>query len=275
VRFKKTLIAVTACVVMVTISIAAASSRAQGPHFQLKWQSDFTQAAPLGSFSGCDHNADSNNSTSYCSGLPSSLQSQWWAYPSSWPDTAESGQLGHFSVGGHYDPAQTVWISGGQMHIRMFRGTSGVHSAAVVPKAAMGMKYGEFTETFEVSKVAAGYKSAHLLLPTGNAAYEIDFPENSWDKTFCAFDHHPDGSKNSYCPADATWTSWHTTKIVWMPGSASFYLDGKLIGKSLTSPDVPMEWVIQNESSTDGESAAANSSAQINISNVAVYSYVP
>jgi hypothetical protein len=210
----------------------------------------------------------------YCSGLPSSLQSQWWAYPYAWPDTAGSGQLGHFPVGGHYDPSQTVWISGGEMHIRMFRDTSWVHSAAVIPRATIGMKYGEFTETFRVSKVATGYKSAHLLRP-GTAPYEVDFPEGSWDKTICAYDHHPNGAQDSYCPAGATWTSWHTTTIVWVPGSVSFYLDGKLIGRSSTSPDVQTPFIIQNESSTDGESAGVNTSAQLDISHVAVYSYVP
>ena len=38
-------------------------------------------------------------------------------------------------------------------------------------------------------------------------------------------------------------------------------------------PDQPMSWIIQNESALNGELAPENSSGQLNISNVAVYTY--
>jgi hypothetical protein len=91
---------------------------AGSPLWQLKWQTDFPQAAPLGSFSGCD-NYD-RTPAAFCSGLPASVRSQWWAYPTGWPDTATEG---HMRLGGYYDPAHTVSISDGQMHIRLFRDT--------------------------------------------------------------------------------------------------------------------------------------------------------
>ena len=48
----------------------------------------------------------------------------------------------------------------------------------------------------------------------------------------------------------------------------------KLIGQSTRDVmDVPATWVIQNESSLDGESAAPNSSAQMNISSASAYAY--
>ena len=63
----------------------------------------------------------------FCSGLPANLQSQWWAYPTGWPDTATETDL---RLGGYYDPARTISISGGQMHIRLFRDTGPIHSAS-------------------------------------------------------------------------------------------------------------------------------------------------
>ncbi len=154
---------------------ASASVEAAGsPLWQLKWQTDFPQPAPLGSFTGCD-NYD-RTPAAFCSGLPTSVRPQWWAYPTGWPDTATEGRM---RLGGYYDPAHTISISGGQMHIRMFRDTGPIHSATVVPKAAIG----------------------------------------------------------------------------------------------LTVPDEPMSWIMQNETALNGEIAPENSSAQLNISYVAVYTY--
>lgn len=249
-----------------------AAHGAAGPTWKLKWSTDFPTSARLGQFSGCDNNV--NSSDAYCSNLPASLRSQWWAYPYGWPDTATERK---YSLGGYYDPAHTIWISGGQMHIRLFRATNWIHSAAVVPKAANGVKYGEFIETFSVSQATPGYKSAHLLWPTGaSQGYEVDFPENTWATSICAYAHSPvQASQTSFCP-DVNWTGWHTSEIQWAPGSLTFYLDGKQIGHVTGSwvPDENMAWIIQNESALNGATAAENSSAQINISHVAVYSYV-
>jgi hypothetical protein len=239
----------------------------------LKWQTNFSESAKLGSFSGCNNN--DGTPAAYCSGLPAALQSQWWAYPYPWPDTATEEGL---PLGGYYDPSETVWISGGQMHIRMFRTTQWIHSAAVVPKAAIGMLYGKYVERFSVSPdPSPGYKSAHLLWPSGSALVdsELDFPEGNWNSTICAYVHSPaESSVFNFCPA-VTWTAWHTSEIDWTPNSLTFYLDCNEIG-SVTGqwvPDEPMSWTLQNESALLGAEAPENSSAQINISSVAVYSY--
>jgi hypothetical protein len=248
-----------------------ASQPSSAPSWTLKWSTDFPTSVRLGQFSGCDNNV--NSADAYCSNLPASLRSQWWAYPSGWPDTATER---NYPVGGYYDPAHTVWISGGQMHIRLFRTNSWVHSAALIPKAADDVKYGKFIETFSVSQVSPGYKSAHMLWPTGTGQdYEVDFPENAWDAGICAYSHSTyQADQASFCP-NVGWTGWHTSEIDWAPGSLTFYLDGRQIGH-LTGNWVPatnMSWIIQNESALTGPPAAKNSSAQINISHVAVYSY--
>ena len=245
-------------------------SPARGGPWKPVWSSDFTVSARLGSFGG-----GGNGSSVHAPDLPSALQGQWGAYPSGWPDTAT--QRG-YPVGGYYDPARTAWISGGQLHMRMYRGASGpVHSAALVPLAARDRTYGKYVETFRVSQMAAGYKSAHLLWPSSGdqntSSFEVDYPENEWDTGISAYVHDGDAPQQVF-PANASWGSWHTTEIDWTPHRLAFFMDGKLIGATTSGvPNVPMDWIIQNESALNGESAAPNSSAQIDISHVAYYSY--
>lgn len=226
---------------------------------------DFTLPVALGSFHGCDHNADTPRA--YCSGLSGWYRENWWAYPDDWPDTAT--QRG-YPVGGFYDPAHTVWADGGRLHLRMFRDATGpVHSAAIVPKALIGARYGTFSERFRVSTVSPGYKSAHLLWPVSNdscAGCEIDFPEGEWTSTISAFTHPKGGGGQDSFDAHAGWSDWHTTTIDWAPGHVRYYLDGHLVGHSTRRvPDQPMTWVLQNESALDGDSAAPRSWAQIDI----------
>ena len=245
------------------------SLASRGP-WKLVWSTHFPASAPLGSFGG-GGNGPSVNAPD----LPSALQSQWGAYPAGWPDTATQRD---YPVGGYYDPAHTVWVSGGQLHIRMYREASGpVHSAALVPLAAQDRMYGKYVETFRVSQIAAGYKSAHLLWPSNGdqntTSFEVDYPEDEWDTGISAYVHDGDDPQQSF-PANANWGSWHTTEIDWTPHRLAFFMDGKLIGATTSGvPDVPMDWIIQNESALNGESAAPNSSAQIDISHVAYYSY--
>ena len=149
----KRIIAVITALIFATMTAAftsvAQSSAAANPSWKLRFSTSFSTAAPLGSFSGC-----SNWGADICTGLPKTLQSSWWAYPAGWPDTATERNYG---LGGYYEPQRTVWISGGQMHIRMFRGTGSVSSAAVVPRASINKMYGRYTVTARVSQVTAGY----------------------------------------------------------------------------------------------------------------------
>jgi beta-glucanase (GH16 family) len=197
------------------------------------------------------------------------MRANWWAYPKGWPDTATQRR---YPVGGIYDPATTLWISGGTLHIRMWRGPSGpIHSATVVPKRLMGQRYGRYEERWRVVKAATGYKSAHLLWPVNDNACpncEIDFPELEWTGTVAAFMHRKNsigGDQDGY-DTGKQWTAWHTTAIEWKRGDVRFYLDGKLVGHSTKAvPDTPANWDIQNESALNGDRAAPNSSAQMDI----------
>jgi len=249
-----------------------AATAAVGSPWRLVYSTNFQVNAPLGSFSGC------KISTGYtCSGLPKALRGQWWAYGDGWPDTAT---VRHLKVHGYYSPSTTVWIAGGMMNIRMWRGTGTgtVHSAAVLPKAALGKEYGKYVVTFRVPDPVPGYKSADLLWamksPTGGTAHEIDFPEGGWGLPFKAFIHYP--SNRPQFAANASFnSSWNTTVLEWSPHGVSFYCNGKLIGSASGNvADVPMRWVLQNETEDNGTAGPApNSSSTIQIKYVAYYSW--
>ena len=217
------------------------------------WRTDFAVAVPLGQF-------------------PGAVESQWGAYPSTWPDTAT--QRG-YAVHGYYDPATTTWISGGYLHLKMWRGTGSVHSATVYPKAASDVRYGRFIEVARVSKVTRGYKSAHLLWPVDNTHNEVDFPENEWTISPAAYVHYGTNGTTINFDTKVSWSDWHTYEIRWQPGVLAFYIDGKLIGRTTRGvPDVNMRWIIQNESALNGPSAPVNSYAQMDISYAEYDKYV-
>lgn len=229
------------------------TASADPAEWQRVWSTDFAVAVPLGQF-------------------PGAVGSQWGAYPSPWPDTAT--QRG-YAVHGYYDPATTTWISGGYMHIRMWRGTGNIHSAAVYPKVASDVKYGRFIEVVRVSQVTQGYKSAHLLWPVNNAySNEVDFPENEWSISPSAYVHYGADDSLSFA-TNVRWSDWHTYEIRWQPNLLSFYVDGKLVGRTTRGvPNVNMSWIIQNESALYGPSAPVNSHAQMDISYVEYDKYV-
>jgi len=237
--------------------------------WKLVYSTHFPVDAPLGSFSGC------KASTHICTGLPAALRSQWWAYPDGWPDTAAQR---HLAVSGYYSPSTTVWIAAGVMNIRMWRGTGSVHSAALLPKAAMGRIYGKYVETFRVPDPVRGYKSAHMLWavprPTDGSAYEIDFPEAGWGSDIRAFIHFAT-HRPYFFTTTAFNSKWHTSIIEWTPKGLWLYLDGKLVG-SLAGPvaDVPLRWILQNETQVNGTFPPVNSSSTMQIKYVAYYSWV-
>jgi hypothetical protein len=54
--------------------------------------------------------------------------------------------------------------------------------------------------------------------------------------------------------------------IEWKPGRISFILDGRTVGSSTDHvPNTAASWDIQNESALNGDRAAPNSSAQMDI----------
>ncbi|MFE0048131.1 glycoside hydrolase family 16 protein [Streptomyces albireticuli] len=245
---------------------AAPPAEAAAPEWHLRFADDFDTDVPRGSFSDCAHDPDTPRA--YCGGLTGAMRENWWAYPEGWPDTATQRGL---PVGGHYDPATTLSVSRGKLRIRLWRGrTGGVHSATVVPKKLMGLRYGRYEERWRVSHVSPGYKSAHLLWPVAKGGCaEIDFPELEWNATVAGFAHPAGCGRQFAVDTGARWSRWHTSVIEWRPGDLRFHLDGEEVGRTTREvPDAPMTWDIQNESALNGERAAPGSWSRIDIDHV-------
>jgi Glycosyl hydrolases family 16 len=280
---KKKLLALAAALIAVStmgslaVTGATSAHAASGPSFSLKWSTDFGSPVPVGSFSDC------SSSTFQCQGLKSvsaPVYRNLGAYPTGWPDTCanpdDSGICPNGAEGGYYEPQADVSISDHMMIIKESTNGSGVSSmAAMVPLQALNQTYGEFTETFRVTKETTGYKSAHLIVANANDPVynETDYPEGDWNSTFWAYQHNSGGG-NADSYQGTTFTAWNTTTIEWYPGHMIFLLNGKVIGSSTANVQkVPGIWVWQNENSTDGESAPANSTAEMEIKYAAVYTY--
>ncbi len=281
------LVLVLATVVVGLLFTSGSSSSACGPSgvcvpvgnvpgWNQIYETDFPGKVPVGAFSGCGYGTDA--AQTYCAGLRryGSYYDDWWAYPSGWPDTAQecienNDKCPYFDfhppVGGFYEPQDAVSVGGGAMHIRMHRPDTGGSNvvATVVPKACMDQLYGMYTERFKVIQEDPGFQSAHLFYQGG---FEIDFPENPYGTTISAYTH-PGGANFS---TRATWTQWHTSKIEWTSHAVSFYLDGRLVGTtSKDVPDIPMTWILQNESSIKGPYAQPGARAELDIAWVACY----
>jgi beta-glucanase (GH16 family) len=116
-----------------------------------------------------------------------------------------------------------------------------------------------------------GYKHVFMLWPgtgQGNSHGEIDYPEGKLtpEGVANAFMHYsPKPASNPKQDAYNTGMStagWHVYTIEWDPGSsaqsddyASFYVDGRLIGRSTGAkvPDGPMHYLMQFETYVAGQ----------------------
>ena len=228
---------------------------------------------PLGAFSDCDNAAETR--AAYCAGLRGAYRANWWAYPTGWRDTANDRGR---EVVGVYHPEDTVSVGpasdgDGRMRIRMWRPRDGgpVHAAAVVPRAVMQTKYGKYSARIKVTDVSPGYKSAWLHYGGG---CEMNHPEGEWTGGISAFHHPCGGGEQGTFPAKVDWTEWHTVSTEWTPGHVRFLVDGRQIGHDTRNvPDRPLSWVMQNESALEGPGAAPGSSAQLDITWVAAFTY--
>lgn len=246
--------------------------------FKQVFAEDFSgDTVPVGAFSDCDHNVDTADA--YCGGLADygKYADDWWAYPVGWDDTAKSGADGNGGApyGGTYRADKTVSVGGGYdgtgtMTVNMYRPDSGDDNyvAAVVPRKCMDRKYGKYSERFKVTKNDGGFKSAHLFYD-GN--YEMDFPENDYGDKISAYTHPGEDNFDT----GVAWTgSAHSTSIEWTPGHVKYYLDGKLVGDATKDiSDIPMSWILQNESSIVGPYADRGAHAELQTTWVTCYSY--
>ena len=195
--------------------------------------------------------------------------SRWNAYGPGWNDTS-----GH----GVYDANRTLSATNGMMDIFLHTEGTTRYVAAPSPKLPK-MTYGRYSIRFQ-SDSLAGYKAAWLLWPDDNvwpAHGEIDFPEGDLNSNFSAFSHFA-SSAGGQAPftLSATFSSWHTATIDWLPGKVVFYLDGKVVGTNTRSvPSTPMHWVLQTETALRATAPASNVAGHVRIDWVTAYAYTP
>ena len=250
-----------------------------GPFTQVFAEDFDGDTVPLGSFSDCNHHVDTPQAT--CEGLPEDYRSTFWAYPAGWYDTANPKNHSNGNdrtFGGEYRPDKTVYVTpdgfdgSGTLVVDMYRPESGDnHVAAVVPKKCMDQTYGKYTERFRVTRADPGFKLAHLFYQGG---YEMVFPEaggSFQDDTLEGFTH-PGGES---VDTGAAWLDvTHTTSIEWTPGEVRYYLDGALVLTATRQiSDVPMHWVLQNESALSGAYASVGAHATIATTWLTCYRY--
>ncbi|MFF0183510.1 glycosyl hydrolase family 16 [Streptomyces sp. NPDC005244] len=227
------------------------------PGWHQVWAENFNDTAvPVGSFSGCNNNAD--RPSAYCSGLKGKWRDTLWAYPSGWEDTANSGADGNGGApyGGTYEPQKTVSIGGGALRVAMYRPAGGGNNvvAAVVPKKCMNLRDGRYSARVRVTQAVPGFKSAWLRYERGGA--EVDYPEvdDYTDSNVAMFNH---GGGEWQVQTSAHMTDAHTYTWERRGGTVTVYLDGvklKSGGTALTTSS----WVWQNESRIIGNNKLSN-----------------
>lgn len=236
------------------VSSASSSPAADSTKWALKFSDDFNTNAATGTFL--------------------STYKNWTGYNGG-PDT--------WGVGVR-DTNNIVSVNSGVLNMNLSKGSTGYRTAVLLPlinggtpaEWNIGQTYGRYEVRFSVDQGSNGYAMAFLLWPYSNkwSDGEIDFPEGTLSGTINAYDHcvgNP--SKNCFATGTNTkFTGWHTADIEWTPGSVKYILDGKTIGTSDESPNVPMQWVLQTDTSY-GATPAATDKSNISIDYVKVWSY--
>jgi beta-glucanase (GH16 family) len=124
--------------------------------------------------------------------------------------------------------------------------------AAPAPKIGP-RAYGRYAVRFRMES-APGFKVAWLFWRASGSWGEIDFPEGELDGGICAFNHSQSGG-NAFarCANTPMAGAWHTAVVEWTPGRITYSLDDQQFGTTTSEvPGMPMNWILQSETSLDG-----------------------
>jgi beta-glucanase (GH16 family) len=134
----------------------------------------------------------------------------------------------------------------------MRRENGETQGAAPSPKVGP-RTYGRFAVRFRMES-APGFKVAWLFWRASGSWGEIDFPEGELDGGICAFNHAQSGG-NAFarCTNTPMAGAWHTAVVEWTSGRITYYLDDQQFGTTTSEvPNMPMNWILQSETSLDG-----------------------
>ncbi len=212
---------------------------------------DFTTDVPIGGF------------------LTSEYKNRWMSYDG----------FGDTSGVGRYEPKKVLSVKDGALDYFLHTENGVPLGAAPVPLVNgqwPGQVYGRFSLRARADSLA-GFGNGWLLWSNDNNWNdgEIDFAEGALDGHINAYNHCVGDPRRNCTVAETTttWNDWHTMTVEWLPGSVTFFLDGKVIGRSTSVPTAEMHMVLQT--ATTGVKPAADTAGHVQIDWVTIDEYRP
>lgn len=251
----------------VTSVSAPASSAASSPASTGQATDPSGQAMPVGNIAGW-HQIFTDNFTTPVGlgGFTSSSYAAKWGVYDGFTDTSGNAT---------YSASKVLSVSNGALDMYLHTEGGTAYSGAVAPLingSWGGQQYGRYSVRFRADSMP-GYGAAFLLWSDTNTWTdgEVDFPEGSFDGTINTYNHCVGDPQDNCFAADTgtTWTGWHTATTEWTRSGLTFYLDGKLVGTSTSSPSAKMHMVLQTGST--GSKPAANVSGHVQIDWVSIW----
>lgn len=179
----------------------------------------------------------------------------WRARPAGWKDSSRRGTYSSPKTTSQHDSLLDVWVH-----------SEGDVRYVAAPISLVGDTIGQRISLCMRADVIPGYKLAFMLWPslgTGNERGEIDYPEGRLSgvpataRAFMHYDPEPlSGKKQDAFDTGVALQGWHMYTMEWHPraGYNSFYLDGRLIGRSTQFvPRGPMHYLMQIETYMAGQ----------------------
>lgn len=192
----------------------------------------------------------------------------WTEYPDGWPSTHSARAQG-------YEPSTVQSVHDGVLDYYLHRDSRG-HPVGADPSPLPGghryQTYGVWSFCERIAPAdhhnLADFHQAPLLWPRHFEDWqwaESDFPEADLNaRNFSGHAHYGGaGSQDVFNiqSIDAAFdpTRWHVYTQVWGPGFRSYYVDGKLVGKSTSRIwSGPERWQLQIEPSAQGGGGAGH-----------------
>ncbi|MBJ7458397.1 MAG: glycoside hydrolase family 16 protein [Thermoleophilaceae bacterium] len=200
----------------------------------------------------------------------------WRTYPSKFFDTFLRHPYRPAEVLSVHDSALDFWLHpvGGK--------NSGASVSPILPGGSQYQTYGRYSARVRIGNAPLSqYLMAFLLWPQNDKDFlfsESDYPENQLlpgRVPVTGYSHHGVSGANKLqeyiisAPVDLR--DWHVYTQEWLPGLRRYYLDGRLIGKTVEPVWAgPMRWQIQIQSYLEGEQ-----SGHLYVDWAAIWSYAP
>lgn len=254
-----------------TSTLSSADGAGERTSTTLSGGSPSGQAAPHGDLPGWHQKYVEDFATDVATDVatgsfPGAYASHWYAYADGVKDTSRNGT---------YMPSKVLSVHDGVLDDAI-HSEGGQHLvSAPVMRDTYGQVYGRYSVRFRSDQLG-GYKNAWLLWPDSGRwpdDGEIDGPEGDLDGTINAFSHfaRPSGGQDVFT-SNASFSSWHTVTIEWVPGRVTFHLDDAVLGTSTQNvPTTAMHWVLQTETSLGGSAPANGVAGHVLIDWVALY----